>query len=427
MSDSDQPSIPTWVPPGEHARPKPGSPEAQAEHERAHREGREPWSQPSGSAAGVQPGGTQGRGRSPAQKGQGQAKSAPAWPPAAGSGAPLRGAVDRGADEGDARTGGSAPHGTAAAASGPLTPTPQQRRLRAVVWVIVGVTAAGTMIYGAYLGFVWFLGWTATQIPRSWEVQIGRSAASDILSKARVCADPRLNRFIAKMAKRLEKGMKKKPYDFHFKVLDRKPVNAFALPGGYVFIHRGLLKKAESGSEVAGVLAHEIQHVLKRHGMRRVVRSLGFMLAVRIIFGDVGGFSDLVARGAVQLGSLKYDREQEDEADMEGVKLMYRAGIDPRGLPRFFSRLAKKEAKMSDTEKTLLPILSTHPPSAERRKRILRYIEKRGLPDKIKRFDTFKEVKNLCTPMQINDPDKMPSAKRKAEKSPEQRDAQSAQ
>jgi predicted Zn-dependent protease len=339
----------------------------------------------------------------------------------------LRGAVDRGADEGDARTGGSAPHGTAAAASGPPTPTPQQRRLRAVVWVIVGVTAAGTMIYGAYLGFVWFLGWTATQIPRSWEVQIGRSAASDILSKARVCADPRLNRFIAKMAKRLEKGMKKKPYDFHFKVLDRKPVNAFALPGGYVFIHRGLLKKAESGSEVAGVLAHEIQHVLKRHGMRRVVRSLGFMLAVRIIFGDVGGFSDLVARGAVQLGSLKYDREQEDEADMEGVKLMYRAGIDPRGLPRFFSRLAKKEAKMSDTEKTLLPILSTHPPSAERRKRILRYIEKRGLPDKIKRFDTFKEVKNLCTPMQINDPDKMPSAKRKAEKSPEQRDAQSAQ
>jgi predicted Zn-dependent protease len=270
---------------------------------------------------------------------------------------------------------------------------------------LVGVTAAGSIVYGVYLGFLWFLGWTATQVPRSWEVELGRSAASDILSKAEVCTDPRLNRYMGKMADRLEKAIDEKPYDFRFKVVDRKSVNAFALPGGYVFVHSGLLRKAESGSEVAGVLAHEMQHVLKRHGMRRVVRKLGFWFALQLIFGNAGGLGDLLAQGAVKLGSLKYDRGQEDEADMEGVKQLYRAGMDPRGLPRFFKRLAKREEKRSSTEKALLPLLSSHPPSSYRQKRIMGYIKKRGLPENLRELKGYAEVKDLCEPKSFNKPD----------------------
>ena len=267
---------------------------------------------------------------------------------------------------------------------------------------------AGTLIYVAYLSLMWVFGWVALKVPRSWEVDIGRNASQSILSEKRVCGNRKLNAFMGRMSRRLQKAVKNKPYVFRFKVIDEKKVNAFALPGGYVFVHQGLIAKAESGEEVAGVLAHEMQHVLQRHGMKRIVRHLGVYIVLRMIFGDVAGFVDLAAQGAAKLGNLKYDRSQEDEADMKGCKLLYRAGIDPRGLPKFFDRLAEKEKNMSEAERSLLPLLSTHPPSKERKKRLMRYIKKRGLPEKMRPLTGFAEIKDKCDPMSLTDPDKDP-------------------
>jgi predicted Zn-dependent protease len=117
-------------------------------------------------------------------------------------------------------------------------------------------------------------------------------------------------------------------------------------------VNRGLLEAAESGEEVAGVIGHEIQHALLRHGTKRILRQLGSAVIMSLIFGG----SDLhdVSQAAGQMTGLSYDRAQESEADEYGVALMVGANIDPRGLSRFFERLSKDS--LSPPE-----LLSTHP------------------------------------------------------------------
>lgn len=279
-------------------------------------------------------------------------------------------------------------------------------RMVTMTVVIVALVCGG--LYGTYRGFLWVLEWSATKIPVSWEKELGKGVASNLLSKHRICADPKLNAFIRKLGKRLESGMTSNPFRFRYKVMDIKQINAFALPGGYVFINRGLIKKAKSAEEIAGVLAHEVQHVLLRHGMKRLVRTAGFLLALRILLGDMGGFVDLLAEGAVKLTTLKHDRGEETEADMEGMKLLYKAGLDPEGMPMFFQRLAELEKKLGSTEKTVLSFLSTHPLSEKRMKRLRAYIKKHGKPDNLKPIQGFEEVRELCTPISFNKPDKDP-------------------
>jgi len=133
-------------------------------------------------------------------------------------------------------------------------------------------------------------------------------------------------------------------------------VNAFALPGGYVVVNRGLLESALAGDEVAGVLAHELSHVLSRHSTKRLVGSLGAGVALNIIFGvvDLG----VPALTVAHLSSLGYDRDQEREADEKGRELLIRAGISPAAMATFFERLS---------DSVQLPeFISTHPDPGNR-------------------------------------------------------------
>ncbi len=411
-NNSDDSNIPVWVPPGQHDRPKPGSPEPprQGEHSGSHGGG-------TGSADPSLGGGFVGQGR-----------VVPSQPPVAG-GSPGSedpryrwggGAVGQGhgvssqphAGGPGGQAGGSQPQaGGGAPGSSAVVGT--NKRAKTIFWVTAGILGSVTVLYLTYLGFMWFLEWAALRVPASWEIELGRSASKSFLSQHRICGDRDLNLFVDEMSRRLQEGLDEKPYEFRIKVLHNEQVNAFALPGGYVFVFSGLIQKAESGEEVAGVLAHEMQHVVQRHSIKRIVRSLGLVVLLRMMFGDVGGFVDLAAESAAKLGSLKYDREQEHEADMEAVKQLYRAGLDPRGLPRFFERLAEIEAKMSSVEKTLLPLLSTHPPSKERQRRLKGYIKKRGLPENMRLLEGFDEVKDRCGPIRMSDPDADPPGMKK--------------
>jgi len=140
-------------------------------------------------------------------------------------------------------------------------------------------------------------------------------------------------------------------------------VNAFALPGGQVVLFTGLMKKAEKPEEVAGVLAHEIQHVLKRHATARIAQSIGTRALVSIFFGG----SDLgdLTMTAQQLGELSYGRSQESEADMEGAKLMAKAGLPVSSLGVFFQRL-----EVAEGSSKIPGFISTHPDSRERAKKL---------------------------------------------------------
>ncbi len=395
MSDTGGPggNIPVWVPPGEHSRPKPGTPEWDEEIRRAKAEGREPWSKPAAPSGGGGGTGGQGPDSAPAGVGPSGAGSLFSSVPGAGVGTSAPGAP-------------VGPTGSGGLIGGSVQPTSSHSHLRTVVIVLLVVVGIGGALYGGYRGFVLLLEWSATKVPISWDVQLGKTAAQDVLGRYEVCSDPRLNRFIQKLGKRLESGMGSNPYHFRFKVIQVDSINAFALPGGYVFIHKGLLEKADSAEEVAGVLAHEVQHVLLRHGTKRVVRKMGLFLALRLLFGDAGGLGSFLANGAASLASLKYDRSEETEADMGGLKLLYKAHLDPRGMPRFFEKLVEQEKKMGAAGKALLPILSDHPLSSERLARINAYIAKHGRPDDVTPITGFKEVKGLCTPIHLSDPDK---------------------
>lgn len=150
---------------------------------------------------------------------------------------------------------------------------------------------------------------------------------------------------------------------FEVHVVAHEQPNAFALPGGPVVVTTGLLLAAPSAEAVAGVLAHEVSHVTGRHAMRAVLRraSVGVLLA--LAFGDAAGASGALVDQAAALVDLSYSRDMEREADRDGVALLARAGVDPRGLAAFLRALAREEAKAGAR---VPAFLSTHPVTAER-------------------------------------------------------------
>jgi predicted Zn-dependent protease len=156
------------------------------------------------------------------------------------------------------------------------------------------------------------------------------------------------------------------PYTFHVVVLDTPSINALAAPGGYVVVFRGLLERTETAEELAGVLAHEFQHVLRRHATRALLRhaSTGILLAA--LSGDASGAMTYGLEGARVLAELRYSRQDEEEADREGYRMLTAAGVDPAGMIRFFETLQKAPGGAP----ALPSYLSTHPSTEGRIERL---------------------------------------------------------
>ncbi len=234
----------------------------------------------------------------------------------------------------------------------------QVRSRQRTVWaVVLGVV-------GALALFLWFgsdllVGFAVDRIPVEWEQKLGESAYRDFLLQQTVIKDGPAVAAVNEITKRLTDKVPDNPYKFEISVVKSDVVNAFALPGGYVVVFTGLMKKAESGEEVAGVLSHELNHVLQRHGLERIVKQLGLIAVVTIVLGDQQGLVGLMKQVGVELLSLKFGRAQEIEADVKGLQLLHRAKIDPAGMIRFFERLSEKD-------KDRVEILSTHPMSESR-------------------------------------------------------------
>jgi predicted Zn-dependent protease len=177
----------------------------------------------------------------------------------------------------------------------------------------------------------------------------------------------------------------KSPYTFSFHVLaDPKTVNAFALPGGPIFITEGLLRQLKSEAELAGVLGHEIGHVVARHSSERLAKQ---QLTQGLIGALVVGSGDYTTAQIGQMvGSMinmKYGREDELESDSLGIRIMAEAGYDPRGMVRVMEVLAKASGGSRQPE-----FVSTHPAPENRSERIKQEIAKRfpsGVPENLKK------------------------------------------
>jgi len=154
---------------------------------------------------------------------------------------------------------------------------------------------------------------------------------------------------------------------FTIKVIDSDEVNAFALPGGFFFVNKGLILAADSESELAGVMAHEIAHVAARHAMENQGKGtfLNYAALAGIIFGGPIVSQVLYNGGGIltALAGLKFSRGAEEEADMLGAEYLYASGYDPTGMATMFEKLASQNKKKPGT---IQKLFSTHPPSAER-------------------------------------------------------------
>jgi len=239
------------------------------------------------------------------------------------------------------------------------------RRMRSRQRTIWGVVAG---VVGGLALFLWFgsdllVDVAVSRIPMEWEQKLGEAAYRDFLLQQTVIKEGPAVAAVSEITHRLIEKIPDNPYKFEVTVVKSDVVNAFALPGGYVVVFTGLLKKAESGEEVAGVLSHELNHVLQRHGLDRMVKQLGLIAVVTIVLGDQQGLIRLMKQVGVELLTLKFGREQETEADLTGLQLLHRAKIDPNGMIRFFERLSEKD-------KERVEILSTHPMSEHRAARL---------------------------------------------------------
>ncbi|MBM3321400.1 MAG: M48 family metalloprotease [Candidatus Eisenbacteria bacterium] len=196
------------------------------------------------------------------------------------------------------------------------------------------------------------------------EVAMGAEFSAEVEREMKMLDDPVVEAYIDSLGQILARNSDRTDIAYRFRVVDTDEVNAFALPGGFLYVNRGLITTAENESELAGVIAHEVGHVVGRHSAKMLTRQYGIAMIAQIALGeDPGLVKSLVANIAATGALMKYSRDAEREADRFGVDEAHRSGIDPNGMATFFEKLqTMHERKPSSIEK----FFSTHPPTAER-------------------------------------------------------------
>ncbi|HYP28011.1 MAG TPA: M48 family metallopeptidase [Blastocatellia bacterium] len=197
------------------------------------------------------------------------------------------------------------------------------------------------------------------------EMKIGRQMAAEIDSKAKFITDPMITEYVNRVGQNIVLRSDA-TIPFTIKIIDAPDVNAFALPGGFLYVNSGLLLAADNEAEIAGVMAHEIAHVTARHGVEQASKGTLFQyLSIPLIFigGPVGMIVQNAANILVPMTFLKFSRGAEEEADRLGLQYMWAAGYDPTAMLSFFEKLKAKEKKEPGT---LAKIFSTHPTTGNR-------------------------------------------------------------
>ena len=197
------------------------------------------------------------------------------------------------------------------------------------------------------------------------EIALGKGLAQDVERQAKIIDDPVIAEYVNRVGQNLVRNSDAK-VPFTIKVIDTEDVNAFALPGGFFFVNSGLILKADSEAELAGVMAHEIAHVAARHGTRQATRGQVANLAtIPLIF--MGGWAGYGIRQAasvlIPVGFLQFSKAFESEADLLGLEYMYKTGYDPEAFVDFFEKIQSLEKKKPGT---MAKVFSTHPPTEDR-------------------------------------------------------------
>jgi len=238
----------------------------------------------------------------------------------------------------------------------------------------------------------------ATQlIPPEQENQLGLQVKQELETKQniRYVTDPTVVSYVRGVADRvIAFGKKDRPeVTWQVNVIDDpKTVNAFATPGGYLYVYSGLLLMAENEAELAGVMAHETGHVVARHAARNMVAAFGLQAVSQMVLGQNPGLLENIASGIATKGLLlKHSRTDETEADEYGARYSSAAGYDPHGLVTFFQRLQQKEGQVPG----VLVFLSDHPATPDRVSHVSGYITQQSLTGSDLASERFAPIKAM--------------------------------
>jgi predicted Zn-dependent protease len=187
----------------------------------------------------------------------------------------------------------------------------------------------------------------ADQVPTEWEEKLGQDYFQAIFQETIKEPDPKVRTALDAISKRLLAAAPDQPYQFRIHVHPSKMVNAMALPGGTIIVFQGLINITETPEELAGVLAHEFQHVLKRHSTRGIIRSEAINIFATVVSGD--SMMNVILQAGGMMEFLRYSRKLESQADAEGMKMVLAAQVDPEGMIRIFEKLEESQHRQIES------------------------------------------------------------------------------
>jgi beta-barrel assembly-enhancing protease len=227
------------------------------------------------------------------------------------------------------------------------------------------------------------------------DIQIGKQASAKIRQQVVLLNDPRVDSYLDALGKKLAGYAPGYRYPYQYQCVNDENINAFALPGGFIYINRGVIEAADNEAQFAGVMAHETSHVALRHGTSQATKAEAWRLPLSVLGAAAGGsLGGLI----VQLGAgftlnsivLKYSRDDETQADVLGTQILYDSGYDPRALAQFFEKI---EAESKGKQRA--QFFSDHPNPGNRTERVDEEVEKLGGPEPNYRTDSddFRSIK----------------------------------
>jgi predicted Zn-dependent protease len=196
------------------------------------------------------------------------------------------------------------------------------------------------------------------------EVAIGQNFAKEVESQNKVTPDTILGNYVNQVGQKVASFSDRKDIQYHFKVLESPEINAFACPGGFIYVYTGLLKVMDNEAQLGGVLGHEIGHVVARHSVKRLQQVLGLQVLLSLTLGESSELTQKAVGTGLTLIMQGYSRQNEFEADHDGTLYMTKTGYDPEGMLQLFEKFKELE---KDKKSTFIDeLLASHPSTPDR-------------------------------------------------------------
>ena len=218
-----------------------------------------------------------------------------------------------------------------------------------------------------FLSFALIVGATGCGVSTQQEIQMGQQEAAQIDQQLPMVRDPEANRYINLLGDQIASHTSRADLDWRFYIVDSKEVNAFAVPGGFIYVNRGLIERTDNMSELAGVLGHEIGHVVLRHTVKQMEKAQGANIGVTLACVLTNVCNSQIAQAGINVAGTalfaKFSRTDETQADNQAVKNTIAAGITPHGVVTMFEKLI---AERKSNPNAVAGFFATHPGEEER-------------------------------------------------------------